>query len=120
MVIVIIAENNKMNPLQTNRNFVIPIIGQGVTMGVGSDCYPCTIVEISNNNKKIVIQMDEAEPAEGFKYFGNQVYNITPCPTGIKSIWTWRKSGVWVRFRMAKSVGYLSMNGRRKYTDPSF
>lgn len=109
-----------INKMKTDKNFVKPILGQGVTIGIGSDCYPATIIEISNNNKKIVVQMDYAEPGEGFKYFGNQVYNFTSDPTGIKATWTYRKRGVWVRFRMAKAVGYISFNGRRKYTDPSF
>lgn len=110
----------KMNSLQTDKNFVKPIIGQGVTIGIGSDCYPGTIVEISNNNKKIVIQMDDTEPAENFDYFNNQVYTITSDPRGRKETWTYRKNGVWAKFRAARAVGYLSFNGRRKYSDPSF
>lgn len=109
-----------MNPLQTDKNFVKPIIGQGVTIGIGSDCYPGTIIEISNNNKKVVIQIDDTEPTEGFEYYGNQVYNITPDPTGRKETWTYRKRGVWAQLRSAKAIGYLSFNGRRKYSDPSF
>ncbi len=100
----------------------IPYVGMGVTIGIGSDCYPGTIIEVSQNHKKIIIQHDYAEPEPGdnFNWFSNQVYNITPNQAGIKETWTYRKRGVWVRFRMPKSVGYLSLNQRSKYSDPSF
>jgi hypothetical protein len=109
-----------MNPLQTNRNFIIPILGEGVTIGIGSDAYPATIIEVSKNLKKVVLQIDHTEPAEGFEYYGNQVYDITPDTDGRTETWTYRKRGVWAQLNSAKAVGYLSFSGRRKYSDPSF
>lgn len=109
-----------MNPLQTHRNFIIPVVGMGVTMGIGSDCYPGTITWVSKNLTRIIVQYDNAEPAEGFDYYKNQVYNITPNPFGVKVAYSWRKRGVWAQKHAPKAVGYLSFNGRRKYSDPSF
>ena len=98
----------------------VPYVGQGVTIGIGSDCYPATIIEVSNNLKKVVLRHDTADPAEGFEYYGNQVYDITPNPDGAIETWTYRKRGVWAQLRSAKAIGFLSFKGRRKYSDPSF
>jgi len=99
---------------------VIPVVGMGVTMGIGSDCYPGTITWVSGNGKNIVVQYDSSKPAKGFDYFGNQVYDITPDPFGTKVAYSFRKRGVWAPKGAKTAVGYLSFNGRRKYSDPSF
>ena len=109
-----------MNPLQTHRNFVIPVVGQGVTMGIGSDCYPGTITWVSKKGDRIIVQHDKAEPAKGFDYYSNQVYDITPDQFGTLVAYSWRKRGVWAQKGAKKAVGYLSFNSRRKYSDPSF
>ena len=97
-----------------------PYVGLGVTYGIGSDCYPATIISITNKDKKIVIQFDFYTPTEGYDYFKNQVYTFTPNPFGRTQTWTLRKNGHWVPLNSAKAVGYLSFKGRRAYSDPSF
>lgn len=109
-----------MNPLQTHRNFVIPIVGMGVTMGIGSDCYPGTITWVSKNCDRIIVQHDNFEPADGYDYYSNQVYNITPNPFGTLVAYSWRKRGVWAEKGAKRAIGYLSLNTRRAYQDPSF
>jgi hypothetical protein len=109
-----------MNPLQTDRNFVIPVEGEGVTIGIGSDCYPATIIEVSNNNKRVTVQYDFATPIKNFDFYKNQVYSFECNANGAIEVWTYRKRGVWAQLNSAKAVGYLSFAGRRKYSDPSF
>jgi len=99
---------------------ITPVVGMGVTVGVGSDAYPATIIEVSTNLKRVTIQMDKATPVEGFDYYKNQVYTFKRDPNGAIKIWTWRKRGVWAQLKSVRAVGYLSFNGRRKYSDPSF
>lgn len=110
-----------MNPLQSNRNFVIPMVGDGVTVSIGSDCYPATIIAVSKNLRTVTIQMDNYKPAQGYEYFGNQVYEFTPNPNGVIEVWTFRNHGRYAKKGSKKGSGFcLSLNGRRAYSDPSF
>ena len=109
-----------MTPLSTHRNFIIPVVGEGVTIGIGSDRYPATIIEVSKNLKKIVVQYDIATPAPDCDIYSNQNWVITSDPNGRTRTYTWRKRGVWVELRQAHAVGYLSLKGRSKYINPSF
>lgn len=95
-------------------------VGQGVTYGIGSDRYPYTVVEVSENQKTIVIQSDNAEIGPNYDYYKNQNWIITPNPNGVKETFTLRKRGVWVKKGCAKASGYISFNGRSKYQDPCF
>lgn len=99
---------------------VTPKVGDGATYGIGSDCYACTVIGVSRNEKEVTVQFDEATPAEGYDYYRNQVYNFKRNPAGQVFTFTWRKRGVWVEKNRAKACGYISFNGRRQYSDPSF
>jgi hypothetical protein len=95
--------------------------GMGVTVGIGTDCYPYTVVEVSSDDKTIKIQKDNYIPAEGYNYFGNQVYVFIPNPEAPIEVWTLRNHGRFVKKGEKKGGGwYLSFNGRRAYSDPSF
>ena len=95
--------------------------GMGATVSIGSDCYPYTIVEVSPDYKTIKIQADTATPAEGYEYFGNQVFNFTPNPEAPIEVWTLRNHGRYARKGTKKGSGFcLSIGSRRKYSDPSF
>lgn len=95
--------------------------GMGATVGIGSDCYPYTIVNVSPDYKTIEIQADEATPADGFEYYGNQVYNFTPNTNAPIEVWTLRNHGKYVRKGNKKGRGFhLTIGSRRKYSDPSF
>lgn len=95
--------------------------GMGATVGIGSDCYPYTIIKVSPDYKTIEIQADTATPAAGFDYYGNQVYDFMPNPKAPIEVWTLRNHGRYVRKGQKKGSGfYLSIGERRKYYDPSF
>lgn len=116
-----LTKREKMNTLQTHRNFVIPVVGQGATVSIGSDCYPATVIEVSKNLRTVTIQMDTYTPAPGYEYFGNQVHEFFPNPDGAIEIWTLRNHGRYAKKGSKKGSGFcLSLNGRRAYSDPSF
>ena len=98
-----------------------PTVGMGATVGIGSDCYPYTIVSVSENLKTVIIQKDNYKPAKGYEYYGNQVYEFTPNETGSIEVWTLRNHGRYVRKGDKKGDGYyLTIGERRAYSDPSF
>ena len=107
--------------LQTSRNGKIPIIGDGVTVGIGSDCYPATIIALDMKKGRVTIQYDSHSPAENYDYFSNQVYNYSPNPDGTIEVWSLRKNLKLSKVGSRSVQGwYLSLNGRRCYQDPGF
>jgi hypothetical protein len=99
---------------------VKPKIGMGATMGIGSDCYPYTIVEILSD-KRIAVTADISTPTGKHDYFRNQDYDYTSNPDGVKEIYTLRKNGRWVREGETMHSGRcLHIGSRRRYDDPHF
>lgn len=100
---------------------MIPTLGMGATIGIGSDCYPATVIEVSANGKTIKVQRDNYTPSAGYDYFGNQVHTFSMNPDGITEVWTLRNHGRYVRKGDKKGNGfYISFGARRAYSDPSF
>lgn len=92
-------------------------LGMPVTIVVGSDLYPATIVEIKTP-KLIVIQEDIAERIDETGYYSeNQKYKYTPNPNGDKHIVSLRKHGSW---KTRKEELIIRIGNREKYRDPSF
>jgi hypothetical protein len=95
--------------------------GMGATVGIGSDRYPYTVIEVSPNYKTIKIQKDSYKPADGYNYFGNQVYEFIPDPNGPIEVWTLRKHGRYVRKGNKQGNGfYLTIGNKQAYSDPGF
>ena len=102
-------------------NTATPKEGDGATIGIGSDCYPATVIEVSPNGKTVTVQYDFATPIKNFDFYGNQVYSFECNRNGAIEVWTLRNHGRYARKGLKKGSGfYISFNGRRKYTDPSF
>jgi len=102
-------------------DIIIPEEGMGVTLGIGSDRYPATIIEVSENKKKIVVQMDKYKPAPDYNYYGNQVYEYAEDPDGNQYCFTLRKNGRWHETGCKIGSGFqISFRGRSAYSDPSF
>jgi predicted Abi (CAAX) family protease len=90
----------------------------GATLGVGSDCYPYTI--LTRSDRKITAQRDNFRAGEGHEYFGNQVWDITPNPDATIETFTLRKNGRWIRVGDSKNGCALYPGHKRAYRDPSF
>ncbi len=99
---------------------VVPAVDMGVTIAIGSDRYPATIIEVKTP-KKIVVQEDTVIARSQVIYNENQKYTYFPDPFGEKSTWTLRKDGAWRKQNSETNSGYrLFLSGRSQYRDPSY
>jgi hypothetical protein len=112
-----------------------PQVGQGATMGIGSDRYPGTVVETYERGAYfyVVIQDDTATMKPGCSIFEHQAWDYSRNPLGNKHIFRFtrpdpnKEAGKWEHVylnsknRMCLAKTYrLSLTGRDKYVDPSF
>lgn len=99
-----------------------PQIGMGATLGVGSDRYPYTIVEVSKSKKRIGVRRDNYTRLDGRgPYTENQEYEYHQTQGAAEEYYTLRENGRWVRegesMRGGSSMG---IGQRRYYQDPHF
>lgn len=95
-------------------------VGMGVTCGIGSDCYPYTLIEIVNE-RTIIVQEDRSKPEPGSDFYKDQRYAYTPNPNGGTFVLTLRKNGRWVRKGETLNSGFhWHLGTRRMYQNPSF
>lgn len=91
-------------------------IGAGVTMHVGSDRYPATIIEIGVGGDSFVAQEDDAKVVEGSMHDGSAKYEYSVNTAGRTFKVRQDQEGDW---REVRTGNYVS-TGRRRYYDPSF
>lgn len=97
-----------------------PIVGDGVTKGIGSDRYSYTIIEVVNP-RTIIVQKDISKRIDGNGWSESQAYNHVPNPEGEKLTLTFRKDGQWKRLGYPMDDSYYFVIGERQaYRDPSF
>ncbi len=96
----------------------IPAIGQHGSYNIGSDCYPCTVVEVSKSGHKIVVEMDAFNAGEGHDYFGQQNWVCVRREGGPRKEFTRRQNGRYVS--KGSKCGSLSLGGWHAYRDPHF
>lgn len=99
----------------------IPEVGMGATSPVGSDSYPHTIVELSEDLGTIVTQGDYSNPLPGCDRC-NQVYEYFPNTKAAKVTYTLRKNGYYVQkgYTMYEYSRFMLIGHRKYYCDPSF
>lgn len=96
-----------------------PTVGTGATVFFGSDRVAGTVIHATKS--QVVVQEDISTPAEGFDYFGNQVYDYLPDNEGRTFIFTLRDNGAWVAKGSGKRNGLQAgLGGRNTYRDPHF
>lgn len=101
------------------KNETTPEVGMGATYGVGSDCYPYTIVEILSP-RRIVVQADSYTALPGNDPFSeNQSYEYFRNPQGHLVTLSLRKNGRWVPVGQSNYGGF-AIGHRRFYQDPCF
>jgi len=97
---------------------VVPVVGMGVTYCVGSDSYPYTVIEVSKSGKRVRVQQDTATRVDSNGQSEAQTWLYESDPDGKVMEFSLRKTGVWRP--KGSDHCYLSLGGRRKYSDPSF
>ena len=126
----LIRNNLGSNPrdIPECRDPIVP--GAGATLGVGTDRYPYTIVEVRHNKRGdiigVIAQRDDYRVVEGSSHDGSAEYEFTPNPDATEEHFTKRKDkagrGSFVRkgCTLKSGVGRLSITGRSAYRDPHF
>jgi hypothetical protein len=94
-----------------------PRVGMGVTISVGSDSYPATIIQVTLNNRKIVFQYDSYKRTDNNGMSESQTYEFTPDSNGRIECATLRKDG---RYRITGGQTPVHIGSRSAYYDYSF
>ena len=98
-----------------------PAVGMGATLCFHSDRHAATVIEISENKKRIVAQQDKAIRTDKNGQSECQSYTFEPNPEGVKFIFTLRKNGRWVEAGSSTKNGTgLALGQRDEYYDFSF
>jgi hypothetical protein len=100
-----------------NQNSIVPKIGMGVTINIGSDQVAATIVKMSKSSNKIVLQRDKSIRIDNNGISESQSYLYERDLNGETWTATLRKDG---RYRLLGCRNTISLNFRREYCDPSF
>lgn len=99
---------------------VAPEIGMGVTYGAGSDCYPGTIIYVSQSGHKIKFVPDDYRVVKGSGHDGTAEYEITPedpaTTTRSPMVASWSPK----QKAYLHGGGKIAIGFRRAYFDPSF
>lgn len=100
-----------------DNDVMIPTqIGEGVTVSIGSDAYPYTIIDISPSGKTIYLQEDRVERIDSNGISEVQEYKYFRNSEGKEIKASMRKNGGWKTTDNCK----VSIGVRRRYYDFSF
>lgn len=95
-----------------------PVVGMGATLILWSDRRACTIVQVTHNGKRIVIQRDAIEWTPDPTRPGQiLITNYLPDPQGELHHVTKRKDGT---YRLTGSKTIVRIGVRDEYYDPTF
>lgn len=98
-----------------------PVVGMGATECRYTDRAAFTIIEVSANGKRLVVQEDKATRTDSNGMSECQGYAFEANPNGARHAYTLRKDGRWVREGESLRGGQVLNIGRRqKYHDYSF
>lgn len=110
-----------INHLMSGGKNKIPKVGDGATILGWTDRYPATVIEVSADGKRIVIQEDNAKRIDNNGMSESQQYEYSRNPNATKVVYTLRKDGRYVQLgRPMKGGGNLAIGYRDKYYDFSF
>jgi hypothetical protein len=101
----------------SNVSFTPPEVGMGATIQIGSDSIPATIIQVTSNCKRVVVQEDLATRTDKNGMSESQQYTYQSDPKGTIYIATLRKDG---RYRITGGKLPVTLGIRRKYYDYSF
>lgn len=98
------------------------VVGDGATKCYMSDRHPCTVIEVSNEGKTVVIQEDRVTRTDRDGISGEQTYTYSPRKSSPEEKYTLRKSGKYIPVgtRAGAAGHYLEVGYREKYIDWDF
>lgn len=99
---------------------IVPELGMGATHMMHSDRRPFTIIEISNNGRRLVIQEDTAVRTDTNGFSEQQTYTYDKNPEGVTRVITLRQDGAWREVGETKGSSVYHIGSRRYYYDYSF
>lgn len=105
----------KMNQIVSEQ--IVPVIGMGATICSYSDREAATIIQVTNNGKRIVLQVDQATRTDTNGMSEMQTYSFKEDLDGKIFIATMRKDG---GFMVSNTKRRVSIGQRNKYYDFSF
>ena len=112
---------NLMNRVMEDCEPPIPEVGMGATILMHSDRHACTVIEVSSDKKRIVIQRDTASRIYANGMSDNQQWEYAADANGVKRIFTLRQSGRWVeKGRGEKNGTIIRLGARDEHYDSSF
>lgn len=93
------------------------VLGMGATIYSYSDRTPATVIRITHNGKRIILQEDYSIRVDKNGISENQEYQYQTNTSGVLIYATLRKDG---RFRVTATNQLVSLGPRQKYYDYSF
>lgn len=94
-----------------------PEIGMGATIVIGTDCIPATIIFVSLNKKKILLQEDKCCRLDSNGMDENQSYSYESDSNGKTYFAYLRKNNL---YYLSRAKQKIILNYRRRYYDYSF
>lgn len=95
----------------------VPSIGMGATVNHWTDRSAVTLIQITHNGKRLVLQEDKATRTDNNGMSESQQYEFERDPNGAIYHATLRKDGT---FRVTGSTRIVHLGNRYKYHDFSF
>jgi hypothetical protein len=112
---------NLANRIAESTRAPQPTVGMGATLCYFSDRHAATVIEVSENGKRIVVQQDKATRTDSNGMSESQTYEYAADPAGAKTTFTLRKNGRWVESGSAMKNGTgLRLGEREEYFDFGF
>jgi hypothetical protein len=95
----------------------IPKVGDGATIQLWSDQHACTVIQVTQNGKRIVVQRDKAIRTEPISVSDAQEYTFEPDPNGSIIIASLRQDGI---YREVGGTTPIYIGSRHEFYDYSF
>ena len=115
------ATGSLINHIYSGDRDSEPVVGMGATILMWSDRHAATVVEVSADKKRVVIQRDNAKRTDKNGMSESQTYEFTPDPEARRETYTLRKNGAWViKGGGLKNGGRIKLGARSEYRDFSF
>jgi|SRR5271157_3819351 len=95
----------------------LPKVGDGATIQYWSDRHAATVIQVTQNGKRIVVQEDKSTRTDTNGMSESQTYTFESDPQGSTHIATLRKDG---RYRISGGSTLVSVGFRSQFHDYSF